>query len=116
MDTGFDRLREDVHLLGELVGQVLREQGGEPLFAAVEHLRTSAIAARSGAGQPEVERSLADWTRGQPTDRLLQIVRAFSVYFHVINLAEQHHRIRNLAERSLAGGPLHESIGAALEA
>ncbi|HEX2171615.1 MAG TPA: phosphoenolpyruvate carboxylase, partial [Dehalococcoidia bacterium] len=51
---------------------------------------------------------------GQPTDRLLQIVRAFSVYFHVINLAEQHHRIRTLAERSLAGGPLHESIGAAL--
>src|SRR5579871_6222754 len=42
-----ERLRDDVRLLGSLVGEVLREQGGADLFAAVEHLRTAAIAERS---------------------------------------------------------------------
>ncbi len=41
------------------------------------------------------------------------MVRAFSVYFHLINLAEEHHRVRTLAEREHAGGPPHESVVAA---
>ena len=113
----FDRLRQDVHRLGELVGEVLREQGGARLFAAVEHVRTTAIALRSSESpDPEVERKLLQWVQRQPVDRLLQLVRAFSVYFHVINLAEQHHRVRTLAERARSGAPLHESIAAALVA
>ncbi len=114
-----DLLRDDVHLLGELVGDVLREQGGPDLFAAVEHVRTSAIALRSragGAGDSSLEHSLLEWAQQQPTDRLLQLVRAFSVYFHLINLAEEHHRVRTLREREQTGAPLHESIAAALAA
>src|SRR4051794_3137290 len=110
-----DRLRNDVHLLGGLVGEVLHEQGGPELFDAVEHLRTTAIALRSGAaGDPAGEAALLAWVEGQPTDRLLAIVRAFSVYFHLINLAEQHHRVRVLRERERHGGVLHESIAASL--
>src|SRR5215470_9915667 len=112
-----DLLRADVHLLGELVGDVLREQGGPELFAAVEYVRTAAIALRSrsaGAADATQERSLLQWMQRQPTDRLLQLVRAFSVYFHLINLAEEHHRVRTLREREQAGGPLRESIAAAL--
>ncbi len=114
-----DLLRDDVHLLGELVGDVLREQGGPDLFAAVEYVRTAAIALRSRAaakGDTAQERSLLQWAQRQSTDRLLQLVRAFSVYFHLINLAEEHHRVRTLREReqSSAGAPLHESIAAAL--
>ena len=91
-----DRLRDDVRLLGELVGEVLREQGGEALFEAVEHVRTAAIQLRSGAGS---EQALLDWAERQSTQRLMQLVRAFSTYFHLINLAEQHHRVRTLRER-----------------
>jgi len=110
-----DLLRADVHLLGELVGDVLREQGGPELFAAVEYIRTAAIALRSrGTADATQERSLLQWAQRQPTDRLLQLVRAFSVYFHLINLAEEHHRVRTLREREQAGGPLQESIAAAL--
>ncbi len=114
-----DLLRDDVHLLGELVGDVLREQGGPELFAAVEYVRTAAIALRShsagaGASDTTQERSLLQWAQRQPTERLLQLVRAFSVYFHLINLAEEHHRVRTLREREQAGGPQHESIAAAL--
>src|SRR5204863_2739678 len=100
-------------LLGELVGGVLREQGGPDLFEAVEHIRTAAIDLRS---REDSDEALIDWTARQSTARLLQLVRAFSVYFHLINLAEQQHRVRTLRERERQGGPLPESIAAAVAA
>jgi phosphoenolpyruvate carboxylase len=143
-----ERLRDDVRLLGGLVGEVLREQGGADLFAAVEHLRTTAIALRSREGDPvptpgttaadtaptppdlshashdhehgpvpaPADDTLLGWAEAQSDERLLQLVRAFGVYFHLINLAEQHHRVRTLRERAQTGAPLHESIGAAVAA
>ncbi|HEX8230243.1 MAG TPA: phosphoenolpyruvate carboxylase [Chloroflexia bacterium] len=110
-----DRLRDYVRLLGELVGDVLREQGGDGLLEAVEHLRTSAIALRSPSGEHESrEQALLDWVHSQSTQRLQQLVRAFSVYFHLINLAEQHHRVRTLMEREQTEHPLRESIAGAI--
>src|ERR1041385_888832 len=106
-----DRLRDDVRLLGELVGEVLREQGGAELFEDVEHVRQAAIELRSGSGS---DAQLLTWAERQSTQRLLQLVRAFSTYFHLINLAEQHHRIRTLSERLRSHhGVLHESVAAA---
>ncbi|HET9494957.1 MAG TPA: phosphoenolpyruvate carboxylase [Chloroflexia bacterium] len=108
-----ERLRDDVRLLGELVGQVLREQGGDDLFQSVEYLRTTAIALRSGeqqGGDPEAE--MQAWAQGLSTSRLLELVRAFSIYFHLINLAEQHHRARTLLEREQHERPLRESVAA----
>jgi phosphoenolpyruvate carboxylase len=111
-----DHLRDDVRLLGELLGEVLREQGGVGLFQAVERLRTEAIALRSGEADPIRERSLLRWVQRQPTRRLLQLVRAFGVYFHLVNLAEQRHRVRTLREREQAGRPVEESMLAAVKA
>ena len=92
-----------MRLLGELVGEVLREQGGDDLFDAVEHVRQAAIRLRSTDGS---DQALLSWAEHQSTLRLLHLVRAFSVYFHLINLAEQHHRVRTLRERqTLADGP-----------
>ena len=108
-----DRLRDDVRLLGELVGDVLREQGGRELFEDVERVRQAAIELRStnASDQP-----LLDWAERQTNTRLLQLVRAFGTYFHLINLAEQHHRVRTLRERQRSQStPLHESIAAAIE-
>jgi phosphoenolpyruvate carboxylase len=117
-----DRLRDDVRLLGSLVGQVLREQGGPALFGAVEHIRTETIALRtkvpSGTESLDARYSvlgteeLQRWMAGQPNSRLMQLVHAFSVYFHLINLAEQRHRIRTLAERERVERPLSESVAA----
>jgi phosphoenolpyruvate carboxylase len=107
-----DRLRDDVRLLGELVGEVLREQGGADLFEDVERVRQAAIGLRSNEGSGE---ALLAWAEQQSTLRLLQLVRAFSVYFHLINLAEQHHRVRTLRDRQRSqSGPLHESVAFAL--
>ncbi|HTD79964.1 MAG TPA: phosphoenolpyruvate carboxylase, partial [Chloroflexota bacterium] len=107
-----DRLRNDVRLLGELVGDVLREQGRPELFDDVERIRQAAIELRSTGSS---DRALLAWAEQQPTVRLLQLVRAFSTFFHVINLAEQHHRVRTLRERQRSHAPpLHESVAAAV--
>src|SRR5579859_1753569 len=111
-----DQLRDDVHLLGDLVGEVLREQGGPHVFEAVEHARLAAIALRSAPGDMGQEQALLTWISRQSTKRLFQVVRSFSVYFHLINLAEQHHRVRTLAGRERTTAPLHETIAAAVAA
>ena len=109
-----DRLRDDVHSLGDLVGRILREQAGERLFALVEEVRTGAIALRSRPPDAQAESTLLSWAAGRSTIDLAAIVRAFSVYFHVINMAEEHHRVRVLRERDQGDAPLPESIAAAV--
>jgi phosphoenolpyruvate carboxylase len=109
-----DRLHDDVHFLGDLVGQILREQAGERLFALVEHVRTAAIALRAQPVTQESESGLLAWANEQSTSDLAGIVRAFSVYFHVINMAEEHHRVRVLRERDQGGAAIPESIAAAV--
>lgn len=105
-------MRADVRQLGELVGAVLREQGGVELFEAVEHVRQATIDLRASGGS---DADLFAWIADLPTRRLLQVVRAFSVYFHVINLAEQRHRIRILRQREVAAqGGIEESVAAAV--
>ena len=100
-----DRLRDDVRLLGELVGEVLREQGGPSCSRRSSTSATAAIALRSHERATAQEAALLAWARRSPPRRLLQLVRAFSVYFHLINLAEQHHRVRTLRERAARRGP-----------
>ncbi|HSN72927.1 MAG TPA: phosphoenolpyruvate carboxylase, partial [Steroidobacteraceae bacterium] len=85
-------LREDVHQLGELVGEVIREQGGEQLFAAVEGDRQAAIARRQG--DPDGAVQLVVRTRDRPATEARELVRAFSTWFQMVNMAEKVHRIR----------------------
>jgi phosphoenolpyruvate carboxylase len=85
-------LRRDVGDLGAIVGEVLREQRGDALFDRVEEARRSAIRRRQG----DVD---ADWelralTTGLAAADAADLVRAFSTYFQVVNLAERVHRIR----------------------
>ncbi|HEX7013395.1 MAG TPA: phosphoenolpyruvate carboxylase [Steroidobacteraceae bacterium] len=85
-------LREDVHVLGALVGEVIREQGGEALFEAVERDRLAAIAWRDG--NPEGASELRARTRDVPAGEARDLVRAFSTWFDMVNMAEKVHRIR----------------------
>ncbi|HEY7848885.1 MAG TPA: phosphoenolpyruvate carboxylase, partial [Ktedonobacterales bacterium] len=113
--AAMDALREDVRMLGDLVGQVVREQAGERIFALVEQVRHATIAARdASAADAETERALLLWAEQLPTADLTAVVRAFSIYFHVINVAEQQHRARRLHERERGDAPLPESIGDAV--
>ena len=89
-------LREDVHALGGLVGDILRDQCGEACFALVEGDRVSAIGRREGA--PDGEAELLARTRGREPAEARDLVRAFSTWFQVVNLAEKVHRIRRRRE------------------
>ena len=85
-------LRDDVHMLGALVGDVLQEQGGEALFAVVEGDRQAALARRAGDADAAVQLTLR--TRDRSSSEARDLVRAFSTWFQMVNMAEKVHRIR----------------------
>ncbi len=85
-------LRDDVHVLGALVGEVLKDQCGPALFETVEGDRLAAIGRRQGDPDQAVE--LVVRTQGRSPQEALDLVHAFSTWFHVVNLAEKVHRVR----------------------
>ena len=110
-----ERLRADVDILGSLLGDVLREQGGDALLETVERLRKQAIAERVSLAKAE-ERKLPELAASLDLDVALEVSNAFGVFFHLVNLAEENHRLRNLRQREAASHPepQYESIGAAI--
>jgi phosphoenolpyruvate carboxylase len=104
-------LRRDVRLLSSLLGDVLVEYAGQGLLDDVERLRLAVISARHGETKiEEVAEIVESWS----LDRAELVARAFTVYFHLVNLAEEHHRIRTLRDRDTGAEPLRESIAAAV--
>ena len=106
-------LRRDVGLLGRLLGRVLEESGGPELLADVERLRRATIAQRE---EPTGERrqNVLEVVDSFDLDRAESVARAFTVYFHLVNLAEERHRVRTLQERGRSPGPIKETIEAAV--
>jgi phosphoenolpyruvate carboxylase len=104
-----DPLRRDVRLLGELLGQVLSEFGGADLLGDVERLRELTI-----AGSPADLDKAEDVVRSFAPLRAEEVARAFTYYFHLVNLAEELHRVRVLRER--AGSVSRESAADSLPA
>ena len=87
-------LREDVRELGAVVGAVIAEQCGEAVFEAVEQIRQAAIEQRE-TGQRGDLRALLD---SLDTAAAAAVIRGFSTYFQVVNIAEKVHRIRRRRE------------------
>ncbi|WUR15111.1 phosphoenolpyruvate carboxylase [[Empedobacter] haloabium] len=107
-------LKEDIRLLGRLLGDVLREQEGEEVFAVVETIRQTAVRFRreadAGAAK-ELDGMLKILTREQT----ITVVRAFSYFSHLANIAEDQHHIRRRRAHLLAGSKAQRgSIGYAL--
>jgi phosphoenolpyruvate carboxylase len=85
-------LREDVRRLGKLVGELIKDQGGEALFDLVEAARRAAISRREG--DPEAQNTLVELVSSLDPAAARDFVRAFSTYFQMVNTAEKVHRIR----------------------
>jgi phosphoenolpyruvate carboxylase len=114
--TSRDFLSERIHRLGDLLGETIIEQEGRALFDRVEEIRALAKAGRSG-DESAAERlvrlvdslSLAE-SRG--------VVKAFASYFQLVNLAEEHERLRVLRERARTAAarkqPMDETLAEAL--
>jgi phosphoenolpyruvate carboxylase len=112
-------MRRDVRLLGDMLGEVISESAGAGLLADVERLRHAVIAARSAADRgsaataaagDEITALVASW----PWERAEQVARAFTVYFHLANLAEEQQRVRTLQLRGSGDLPLRESLADAV--
>lgn len=97
-----DAMRSDVRMLGQLLGQVLREAGGDDLFEDVERLRLATIQAYEDHSSDAFDRAAAI-ADSFTIARADEVARAFTCYFHLVNLAEEHQRVRVLRER--AGQP-----------
>jgi phosphoenolpyruvate carboxylase len=116
-------LRRDVRLLGDLLGEVIRESGGQDLLDDVERLRRAVIAAREkppGDAADLAGDQIAALVAGWPLARAELVAKAFTIYFHLTNLAEERHRVRVLrgeadfAPGEAGAGPRRESLAAAV--
>lgn len=104
--TGNDaQLRALVRLYGGLLGQVVREVAGETVYEAVETLRRGHIALRKRDVPGKRER-LRRFIAGLDADTLEQCIRAFSLYFSLVNIAEEAWQHRERRRRAGSGAPL----------
>ncbi len=88
----YQPLRDDVRLLGTLLGDTLRQQVGETLYDTVETIRHLAKQSRQGSADAETE--LNRVLTALDNDELLSVARAFTQFLNLANIAEQYHRIR----------------------
>ncbi len=102
-----NQLSIDIRMLGKLLGDIIKEQHGDAAFKLVEEVRIAAKARRSGQAEAAVELS----TQIDQLDlaSLQILIKAFSNYFQLINIAEDQQRIRTLRERERNQG-LSESL------
>jgi phosphoenolpyruvate carboxylase len=87
-------LRDDVRALGAIVGEVIAEQCGEAVFKAVEQIRRAAITQRETGRRGDLRALIDSLDSSAATD----VIRGFSAYFQVVNIAEKVHRIRRRRE------------------
>ncbi len=113
-DKKDEPLRADVRELGTMVGELLVEQCGEDIFETVERARKLAIARRSGDADAAIE--LDQLVANLPPQQAGTLLRAFSMWFQVVNLAERIHRIRRRRDYLREGfGHQGETIVRSLE-
>src|SRR3977135_513200 len=108
-------LREDIRLVGRVLGDTIRQQQGEAVFATVERIRQISIAFRregDAAARRELEATLDSLSH----ERTIEVVRAFSYFSHLANIAEDQHSIRLARAQAEHGNGLAEgSIASALQ-
>ncbi|MCU1375107.1 MAG: Phosphoenolpyruvate carboxylase, partial [Actinomycetia bacterium] len=102
-------LREDIHLLGDLLGESLVRQEGPALLALVEQVRQDSKA--TATGDAAARARLTDTIAELDLDTGTLVVRAFLAYFHLANIAEQVHRADEVTQRStLATGAVERVV------
>ncbi|MFZ1755388.1 MAG: phosphoenolpyruvate carboxylase [Caldilineaceae bacterium] len=113
------RLRQSVRTLGNLLGETIIEQEGQTVFDLEEEMR--ALTRSQRGGDPSAGARLLELTRNliQDGDRTEAVLKAFTTYFQLINLAEEQQRVRVLRERmaqaQLEKRPMRETIAAAVQ-
>ena len=106
-------LLEDIRLLGRILGDVIREQEGPAAFELIERIRQLSVAFRRDA-DASADKALKKLLKGLSSDQTVSVIRAFSYFSHLVNLAEDRHHIRRRAIHERAGQMQAGSLEAAL--
>ncbi|WP_281884122.1 phosphoenolpyruvate carboxylase [Paenibacillus sp. YYML68] len=102
-NTSNNLLRRDVRFLGHILGEVLVHQGGNSLFSIVEKVREMSKSLRAQYSQ-EMYNELKETINGLEPENRRQVIRAFAIYFQLVNIAEQNHRIRRKRDYERTAG------------
>ena len=86
-------LTDDIRLLGRLLGEVIAEQEGKVLFDLVEQIRKWSVAFRRHA-DGHAKKAMDQALRKLSTDQVISVIRAFTYFSHLANLAEDRHHVR----------------------
>ncbi len=97
------RLRNDIRLLGRILGDTVRDQEGADVFDLVERIRQTSIRFHRDDDKP-ARRELEIILNSMSTSETVRIVRAFSYFSHLANIAEDQNNIRQMRTRSSSGG------------
>ena len=106
-------LVEDIRLLGRILGDVIREQEGVAAYELIEQTRLLSVAFRRDADH-EADQALKKLLKGLSGDQTVSVIRAFTYFSHLANLAEDRHHIRRRAIHERAGDTQEGSIEVAL--
>ncbi|MEO8023777.1 phosphoenolpyruvate carboxylase [Polaromonas sp.] len=106
-------LVEDIRLLGRILGDVIREQEGVAAYELIEQVRKFSVAFRRDADH-EADKALKKLLKGLSGDQTVSVIRAFTYFSHLANLAEDRHHIRRRAVHERAGDTQEGSIEVAL--
>ena len=106
-------LIQDIRLLGRILGDVIREQEGVAAYDLVEQIRKLSVAFRRDADQ-DADKALKKLLKGLTGDQTVSVIRAFTYFSHLANLAEDRHHIRRRAVHERAGSAQEGSIEVAL--
>ncbi|MCW2310749.1 phosphoenolpyruvate carboxylase [Rhodoferax antarcticus] len=107
-------LIEDIRLLGRILGDVIREQEGEATFALIEQIRQLSVAFRRDADH-EADKTLSKLLTSLSGDKTVSVVRAFTYFSHLANLAEDRHHIRRRMMHQRMGDVREGSIARTLQ-
>jgi phosphoenolpyruvate carboxylase len=106
-------LVEDIRFLGRILGDVIREQEGDAAFELIESIRKLSVAFRRDADH-EADKALKKLLKGLSGEQTVSVIRAFTYFSHLANLAEDRHHIRRRAIHERAGDTQEGSIEVAL--
>lgn len=107
-------LVEDIRLLGRILGDVIREQEGDDAYALIEQIRQLSVSFRRHA-DPVADKALNKLLKSLSGDQTVSVVRAFTYFSHLANLAEDRHHIRRRAVHERAGSIRPGSIDMTLK-
>lgn len=110
MTDPFEALRRDISELGRVLGDALVEQEGRALFELEESIRALAKERRRGGRRSAAAARMQQAVEALDAKTAERVARAFTHYFQLVNLAEQHHRTRRLREHARAGEPQPGSL------